>query len=137
VAPLREAKKTIQVALDDAKRSAPVFSGSVALVRVRSPYQVHPLVAQIWRSRLKKSLVIAANEQYLPGLVNFSVRGPEGMNVRDFLRRIPLPPGDGEYARGHDAASGGSLPVQRWNLLLELLGFSPGVYAREEDVRTG
>jgi single-stranded-DNA-specific exonuclease len=137
VAPLRKAKKTIQVALDDAKRSAPVFAGSVALVRMRSPYQVHPLVAQIWRSRLKKNVVIAANEHYLPGLVNFSVRGPDGMNVREFLRRIPLPPGDGEYARGHDAASGGSLPVQRWNLLLELLGFPPAVHAREEDVRAG
>jgi hypothetical protein len=137
VAPLREAKKTIQVALDDAKRSAPVFSGSVALVRMRSPYQVHPLVAQIWRTRLKKSLVIAANEHYVPGFVNFSVRGPDDVNVRDFLRRVPLPPGDGEYARGHDAASGGSLPVQRWNLLLDLLGFPPAVHAREEDVRAG
>jgi single-stranded DNA-specific DHH superfamily exonuclease len=130
VAPLRQAQRDLQGAMADAKRAAPVFSREVALVRVASPYQVHPIVAQIWKSRLKQYIVIAANEAYLPGLINFSVRGPEGVNVREFLRRVPLEPGEGEYARGHDAASGGSLPIGRWNRLLSLLGFPETVYAR-------
>jgi single-stranded DNA-specific DHH superfamily exonuclease len=132
IAPLQQAQRDLQRAMADAKRAAPVFSREVALVRVASPYQIHPIVAQIWKSRLKKYIVIAANEAYLPGLVNFSVRGPTGVNVREFLRGVPLEPGEGEYARGHDAASGGSLPIERWNRLLNLLGFPETVYVRSE-----
>ena len=132
VAPLQQAQRDLQRAMAEAKRAAPVFSREVALVRVASPYQIHSVVAQIWRSRLRKYIVIAANEAYLPGLVNFSVRGPAGVNVREFLRRVPLEPGEGEYARGHDAASGGSLPIERWNRLLNLLGFPETVYLRSE-----
>jgi single-stranded-DNA-specific exonuclease len=127
--PLREARTAFQRALAGAKRAAPVFSDRVALLRVRSPYQVHPVIAQIWRSRLPTYIVIAANEEYLPGLVNFSVRGPAGTNVREFLRRIVLPPGEGEYGMGHDAASGGSLPIARWNQLLAALGFPAATFA--------
>ena len=127
--PLHEARQELQRALDEAKRVAPVFSGHVALVRIRSPYQLHPLLAQIWRSRLRGIIVIAANEHYLGGQVNFSVRGPSGTNVREFLRRIPLPPGDGEYGLGHDEASGGSLPIIRWNQLLTALGFPSSSFA--------
>lgn len=127
--PLHEARREFQRALAEAKRAAPVFSARVALLRVRSPYQVHPVMAQIWRSRLPGYIVIVANEEYLPGLVNFSVRGPVGTNVREFLRRVALPPGEGEYGLGHDAASGGSLPIARWNQLLAALGFPAGTFA--------
>jgi hypothetical protein len=38
-------------------------------------------------------------------------------------RGITLPEGAGSYAHGHEQASGGSLPVARWNELLAKLGF--------------
>lgn len=104
----------------------------MALIRIRSPYQLHPLLAQIWRSRLRGIIVIAANEHYLTGQVNFSVRGPSGTNVRAFLRQVALPPGDGEYGLGHDEASGGSLPIVRWNQFLRALGFPSTAFAGEE-----
>lgn len=120
---LREARKEVQAAMEQAKKAAPVFSGNVALVRINSPCQIHPLIAQSWRTRLPKYIVIVANEGYIPGRVNFSVRTASGINVLDFLNSVDLSPGEGSYGKGHDSASGGSLPVERWNELLSSLGF--------------
>jgi single-stranded DNA-specific DHH superfamily exonuclease len=120
---LRIARKEVQAAMEQAKKAAPVFSGNVALVRVNSPCQIHPLIAQSWRTRLPKYIVIVANEGYIPGRVNFSVRTASGINVLDFLKSVELSPGEGSYGHGHDSASGGSLPVERWNELLSSLGF--------------
>jgi len=122
---MREAREEVRAALDEAKKAAPIFSGKVALVRVDSACQIHPLVAQIWRTRLPKYYVIVANEGYLPGKVNFSARSSGNENVLDFLGAIDLPEGEGSFGKGHDQASGGSLPVERWNALLAALGF-PG-----------
>jgi single-stranded-DNA-specific exonuclease len=47
----------------------------------------------------------------------------------EFLRGISIPDGEGDYGHGHDQASGGSLPVERWNALLGALGFPESVYA--------
>jgi single-stranded DNA-specific DHH superfamily exonuclease len=120
---LREARKEVQAAMEQAKKAAPVFSGNVALVRINSPCQIHPLIAQSWRTRLPKYIVMVANEGYIPGRVNFSVRTASGINVLDFLKNVDLSPGEGSYGHGHDSASGGSLPVERWNELLSSLGF--------------
>ncbi|WP_348233764.1 DHHA1 domain-containing protein [Trichocoleus sp. DQ-U1] len=120
---LRESRKEVQAAMEQAKKAAPVFSGNVALVRVNSPCQIHPLIAQSWRTRLPKYIVMVANEGYIPGRVNFSVRTASGINVLDFLKNVDLSPGEGSYGHGHDSASGGSLPVERWNELLTSLGF--------------
>lgn len=54
------------------------------------------------------------------GRVNFAARG-EG--VLDFLKSIKLSEGEGSFGHGHEAASGGSLPVARWNEFLEKVGF--------------
>lgn len=124
VAWLREAREEVKLELAEAKKAAPRFAGNVALVRVRSRCQVHPVIAQIWRTRLPKYIVIVANDGYLPGRVNFSMRSAAGINLLDFLRGIDLGEGEGSYARGHDQATGGSLPVERWELLLERLGFT-------------
>jgi hypothetical protein len=121
---LRRARQEVQRELAEAKKAAPKFSGNVALIRVRSRCQVHPVIAQIWRTRLPKYIVIVANDGYLPGRVNFSMRSSSGVNLLDFLRAIDLGEGEGSYARGHDQATGGSLPVERWNLLLARLGFT-------------
>jgi single-stranded-DNA-specific exonuclease len=121
---LRAAREEVKAALAEGKKAAPVFAGSVALIRVHSRCQIHPLIAQIWRSRLPKHIVIAANDQYIPDRVNFSARAPQGTNVLQFLRSIELSDGEGNYGHGHDQASGGSLPIERWNELLQKLGFS-------------
>ncbi len=126
---LRAARAEVKQAMEEAKKAAPVFAGEAALIRVHSACQVHPLVAQIWRSRLPKYIMIAANDAYLPGRVNFSARSAAGVNVLEFLRAIPLGSGEGNIGNGHDQASGGSLPVARWNEMLGLLGFAPAVFA--------
>ena len=123
VAQLKEARREVKAAMEEAKKAAPRFSGPVALIRLNSPCQIHPLVAQIWRSRLPKYIVIAANSGYIPDRVNFSARAARGTNVLQFLRDIDLSPGEGNLGQGHDAASGGSLPPTRWNELLQKLGF--------------
>ena len=130
VAALRAAHDEVKRAMANAKKAAPKFAGNVALVRVDSPCQVHPVIAQIWRTRLPKFIVIVANEGYLPGRVNFSMRSASGVNLLEFLGSIDLGEGEGSYARGHDQATGGSLPYARWNLLLEKLGFEPSLYVR-------
>ena len=121
---LRSAREEVRRELAQAKKAAPKFAGNVALIRVHSKCQVHPVIAQIWRTRLPKYIVIVANDGYLPGRVNFSMRSTTGINLLDFLGRIDLGEGEGSYARGHDQATGGSLPLERWNLLLEKVGFT-------------
>ena len=121
---LRFAREEVKAAMNEAKKAAPVFAGRVALVRMSSPCQIHPLIAQIWRTRLPGYIVIAANEGYLPNRVNFSARSAANVNVLEFLREIELPEGEGYHGHGHDQASGGSLPLERWNELLAKLGFT-------------
>ena len=121
---LRAAREEVKLAMNEAKKAAPKFAGNVALIRTSSRCQVHPLIAQIWRTRLPKYIVIAANDGYVDGRVHFSVRSAAGINLIDFLRAIDLGEGEGSFGHGHDQATGGSLPLERWNLLLEKLGFS-------------
>lgn len=121
---LRSAREEVKLAMNEAKKAAPKFAGNVALIRTTSRCQVHPLIAQIWRTRLPKYIVIAANDGYVDGRVHFSMRSAADINLIDFLRAIDLGEGDGSLGHGHDQATGGSLPLERWNLLLEKLGFS-------------
>lgn len=123
VAWLRTARAEVQRELAEAKKAAPKFAGNVALIRVRSRCQVHPVIAQIWRTRLPKYVVLVANDGYLPGRVNFSMRTASDVNLLDLLRGIDLGEGEGSYARGHDQATGGSLPRERFELLLAKLNF--------------
>lgn len=71
-------------------------------------------------------MVLAANDDYLPGMVNFAVRGGEG-DLRRVLREA-LPGVGGEFAHGHDRATGGSLTPGDFETLLEGLGLerAPG-----------
>jgi single-stranded-DNA-specific exonuclease len=130
---LREARAEVKHELDEAKKAAPKFSGNVALLRINSACQIHPLIAQIWRSRLPaKFIVICANEGYQPNRINFSARSHSSVNALEFLRSIELNVTEGSYAQGHDAATGGSLPPETWNKLLNKLGFPESVWAQNE-----
>ncbi len=120
---LREARAEVAAALEEGKKAAPKFAGQVALIRVSSPCQIHPLSAQIWRSRLPKFIVICANDAYMAGRVNFSVRSSGGVNALEYLKSIEIADGEGSFGNGHDQASGGSLPVERWEELLAKIGF--------------
>ena len=129
---LREAKREVNAELNEARKAAPVFAGNVALIRMNSLCQIHPLIAQSWRTRLPKYIVIAANEGFMPDKVNFAARtSADGVSVLDFLRSFKLANvGTGSYGQGHDQASGGVLPVAAWNELLEKMGFPESTFAK-------
>ncbi|HEX8463655.1 MAG TPA: DHHA1 domain-containing protein [Abditibacterium sp.] len=120
---LRAAREEVKAALEEGKKAAPKFAGQVALIRVNSPCQIHPLIAQVWRSRLPKFIVICANEGYMEGRINFSARSGKDINALEFLRSFEIAEGEGNFGHGHDQATGGSLPLERWEELLEKMGF--------------
>lgn len=114
---LDEARRAFRSELDRVARTAPRVGERAALIRFASPVQVHPMVATTWARRLAPRVVLAANDDYLPGRVNFAVRGGEGSLLA--LLRAALPDaGDAEYAHGHDRAAGGSLPPEDFERLL-------------------
>ena len=120
IAELEEAKAAWRAELDRVIRTAPRVGDRVALLRFRSPAQVHPLVATTWARRLAPRVVLAANDDYLPGRVNFAVRGGDGQDLRALLRDA-LPGVGGEFAHGHPRATGGSLPPADFERLLAAL----------------
>jgi len=132
VAELEEAKREWRAGFDLAVRTAPLVGDRVALLYFRSPYQVHPLVASTWARRLAPRVVLAANEDYLPGMVNFAARGGDGLDLRRLLREA-LPEQGGEFAHGHDRATGGSLDPDAFARLAAALGVSRGGAAGRGD----
>jgi single-stranded-DNA-specific exonuclease len=122
-AELYAAKEEVKAAMEEAKRVAPKVRGDVALIPLDSPCQIHPLIAQQWRMRLRDKVVIAANKAYRPGWVHFAARTGAGHDlIRFFAERRPDGAGT-EYGSGHKAASGGALPVPIWNAFVRDLGF--------------
>ncbi|HEX6041186.1 hypothetical protein [Longimicrobium sp.] len=124
---LRAYRAEVQEELAIARKQAPLFSADQpwALVPLDSGCQIHPLIAQQWRTRLPKFAVIAANRGYLPGVVAFSARTSRKDLVLPTLLRAPDIGADDEasFGRGHDQASGGHLPVPQFNRLTTALGF--------------
>jgi len=123
---LHEFREEAKMALEEAKKASPKFSGNVALVEISTPCYVHPLIAQIWRTRLPKYIVIVANYGYIPGYVAFSVRTAADVNVLDFLGQVEVDVAEGYMGYGHDQASSGVIPVESWKVLLSRLGFGEG-----------
>jgi single-stranded-DNA-specific exonuclease len=78
--------------------------------------------AETWSRRLAPRIVIAANDGYVAGRVNFAVRG--GTASLPALLRAALPDVGGEYAHGHDRASGGSIAPGDFERLLAALGLA-------------
>ncbi len=124
---LKAAKAEVSAAFAEAKRSPPRVSKSsnVALVRVHSPCQVHPMVVQIWRTRLAENIVMVANTGYIPGQVNFTVRSALELNLIEFLQEHAPPDPGPNYGHGHDRATGGALKYPQWNQFISRLGFGP------------
>jgi single-stranded-DNA-specific exonuclease len=126
IAVLQEAKDAWKAELDRVVRTAPQVGEAVALVRFSSPAQVHPLVATTWARRLAPRVVLAANDGYLPGRVNFAARGgPPGSSIPQLLRAALPDATSSEFAHGHDRASGGSLEAGEFARLVRALGI-PG-----------
>jgi single-stranded-DNA-specific exonuclease len=122
-AQLLAAKEEVKAEMDVAKRVAPKVRGDVALIPLASPCQIHPLIAQQWRGRLKDKVVIAANKDYRPGWVHFAARTAAGHDlIRFFAERRPDGAGS-EYGSGHRQASGGALRIPEWNRFVAKLGF--------------
>ena len=122
---LKNAREEVKIAMNEAKKAAPKFAGQAALISIDSPCQIHPLIAQIWRGRLPKYHVICANKGYMEDRVNFSARSAKGLSVLDFLKSFELSGGEGSFGHGHDQASGGILPPERFRELLSKMGFDP------------
>jgi single-stranded-DNA-specific exonuclease len=122
-AQLLAAKDEVKAEMDLAKRVAPKVRGDVALIPLASPCQIHPLIAQQWRGRLKDKVVIAANRDYRPGWVHFAARTATGEDlIRFFAEHRPDGAGS-EYGSGHRQASGGALRHEQWNRFVTELGF--------------
>ncbi len=122
IAELQACKDEYRAAFDVMMKTAPRVSNEVALIRFSSPYQIHPLIAQTWLRRLSPKVVIAANDDYLPGMTNFACRGgPDDLDLRQFLKD-KLPDATGEFAHGHRKATGGSLPPEHFDRLLAACG---------------
>ncbi len=135
---LQADRALVAAEMAEARKAAPVFSETepFALVRVHSAAQVHPLVAQQWRTRLTDYAVIAANTGFLPPLsggphdgvpmVAFSTRTARTDLVLPALyQAIDTPGWNGRWGHGHDQASGGHLPAPVFNSVLDALGFAP------------
>ena len=133
VASLRRDKEEVAAAYAEAKKAAPKFAGIAAAIRIDTPCQIHPLVAQIWRTRLPKNIVMGVNTGYRPGWVHFSARCGKGTNLLDFFREHrPAGADSRSYGQGHDQAGGGALPVRVWNEFVRELGFGPEMIVEEK-----
>lgn len=124
-ATLLAAREEVKAELDRAKRAAPKIVGQVAIIRFHSPCQIHPLVAQSWRGRLKDKIVIAANTGYREGWVHFATRTSLDLDILEFLAAVAPPGADENYGNGHRAASGGALRDKDWTFFVQKLGFGP------------
>ncbi|WP_347302051.1 phosphoesterase [Croceibacterium sp. TMG7-5b_MA50] len=122
-AALRAAKAEVRSAVEDARRVPPRVVGDVALIAFHSPCQIHPLIAQQWRGRLRDKVVIAANTGYREGWVHFAARTASGRDLLAFLAQHRPDEADGRYGNGHAQATGGALPLPVWQRFIAGLGF--------------
>ncbi|UNI24702.1 hypothetical protein JDV02_010429 [Purpureocillium takamizusanense] len=138
---LLSARAEVNAEVERCTHTAPKFSADarIAVFRISSEAQVHPVIATRWAGHLQSSkleVVLVANEGYLPGMVNFSCRIPRSARARDppvniieTLRSLADKASDqtlrerlGEsFARGHKEASGGIVPKGEFEELMAVL----------------
>lgn len=138
---LLAARAEVNAEVERCTHTAPKFSsdGKIAVFRIKSAAQVHPVIATRWAGHLQSSrlkVVLVANEGYLPGMVNFSCRVPRSARARDppvniievlkgVADKAPDPTLRGRlgesFARGHKEASGGIVPKDEFEELMAIL----------------
>ncbi len=123
LAALEACREEVKAEVDRVARVAPKIAGNVALIRISSGAQVHPLIATRWAPRLAPKIVIVANDGYLPNRVNFAMRSASKTDLLAFLRDLPIGKVEGEFANGHARATGGSIPPADFERLVTALGF--------------
>ncbi|CAJ2513998.1 Uu.00g021170.m01.CDS01 [Anthostomella pinea] len=138
---LLAARAEVNAEVERCTHTAPRFSGDgkIAVFRINSAAQIHPVIATRWAGHLqspKLEVILVANEGYLPGMVNFSCRVPRSARgrdppvniievLRDIAERSPNPTlrerlGE-SFARGHKEASGGIVPKAEFEELMDIL----------------
>ncbi|KAH6659068.1 DHH family protein [Truncatella angustata] len=138
---LLAARAEVNTEVERCTHTAPKFSGDgkIAIFRINSAAQIHPVIATRWAGHLQSSkleVILVANEGYLPGMVNFSCRIPRSARARDspvniiatleeIADKAPNPTlrtrlGE-SFARGHKEASGGIVPKAEFEELMEIL----------------
>ena len=85
---LLAARAEVNAEVERCTHAAPQFSpdGKIAVFRIRSEAQVHPVIATRWAGHLQSKnleIVLVANQGYLPDKVNFSCRIPRCARARD------------------------------------------------------
>ncbi|CZT01319.1 uncharacterized protein RCO7_02022 [Rhynchosporium graminicola] len=137
---LAQAREEINIEVQKHTRAPPKFGkdGKIAVLKINSQTQVHPVIATRWAGTLKSKaleIVMVANYGYLPGKVNFSCRVARcakdrdpPVNIIESLKAVAnLDTGDliqrmGEsFARGHKEASGGIIPTAEFEELCILM----------------
>ncbi|KAI4146070.1 MAG: hypothetical protein L6R39_003604 [Caloplaca ligustica] len=137
---LLSARAEINEEVERQTHTAPKFSkdGKIAVFRINSAAQVHPVIATRWAGHLKSpklEIVLVANSGYVPGKVNFSCRiarcarnrdppvniisslkAVADLDTTDLVQRL------GEsFARGHKEASGGIIGANEFEELMALM----------------
>ncbi|KIW18493.1 hypothetical protein PV08_02781 [Exophiala spinifera] len=137
---LQSARAEINEEVELNTHTPPKFSsdGRIAVLRIHTPAQVHPVIATRWAGYLNSKaleIVVCANSGYLPGVVNFSCRIARSarsrdppVNIIESLKAAADLSTDGlrdrlgeSFARGHKEASGGVVPVAAFEELMQLL----------------
>ena len=118
---LEACRVEVNAELARVSRIAPQIRREVAIIRFSSAAQIHPLIATRWAERLAPKIVLAANDGFIPGRVNFALRSATPRDLLAFLRVLPLGHVEGEFANGHPRATGGSVPVSEFDRLLSVL----------------
>jgi hypothetical protein len=129
---LLAARREVNDEVQRCTHAAPKFSadGKVAVFRIKSEAQVHPVIATRWAGHLQSKaleIVMVANEGYLPDKVNFSCRvarcakgrDPE-VNIIQALRAYASLPDPGTAEAG--AATADQAETKEEPPLLERLG---------------
>lgn len=139
---LREARAEVSAEVERCTHTAPKFSAdaTIAVLRISSAAQVHPVIATRWAGHLssqKLEVVMCANEGYLDGMVNFSCRVAKGarnretpVNIIEVLKGIVERGESGGlrerlgagFARGHKEASGGIVEKEAFEEFVKLMG---------------
>ena len=137
---LLAARAEVNAEVERCTHTAPKFSGDakIAMFRINSPAQVHPVIATRWAGHLQSSrleIVLVANEGYVPGMVNFSCRIAKVARARDppvnIIESLKALADEADptlrdrlgesFARGHKEASGGIVEKEAFEELVGAL----------------